>query len=381
MRSKVLLIGGSYPCPSGGGSINYIYNLLSTMNHGEVSVLTANENEKQNEEFDKSVKYNIYRSRCFYHVLTKRRSNILKYFFNILKSFPIIIFYVLKIRPRTICITEFSYFVIPILIISFLFRKKLAIVMYAEEISQLRNRYLNNCLFRLVFSYSSVIFTVSDYTSSLVSSFGDFLSKIRKIIPPIAVKPSCRMCKDEKDNIQILTVGRLERRKGQIEMIDVIVELHQIYPNLSYYIVGDGPIRGILEQKINESNAKDFIHMCGKVSNIELSHRYMEADIFAMPHMQLENGDTEGCPTVFLEASFNRLAVIGGNAGGVSDAIIDGKTGYIVDAHSKDLFYKIKELIDNKDIRKEMGNQGYIYSKQFVVDNQSEKFKKIILSI
>ena len=118
MRSKVLLIGGSYPCPSGGGSINYIYNLLSTMNHGEVSVLTANENEKQNEEFDKSVKYNIYRSRCFYHVLTKRRSNILEYFFNILKSFPIIFFYVLKIRPRTICITEFSYFVIPILIIS-----------------------------------------------------------------------------------------------------------------------------------------------------------------------------------------------------------------------------------------------------------------------
>ena len=55
--------------------LHVVFVSLSTQ-HG------ANENEKQNEEFDKSVKYNIYRSRCFYHVLTKRRSNILEYYFN-----------------------------------------------------------------------------------------------------------------------------------------------------------------------------------------------------------------------------------------------------------------------------------------------------------
>jgi phosphatidylinositol alpha-1,6-mannosyltransferase len=78
-----------------------------------------------------------------------------------------------------------------------------------------------------------------------------------------------------------------------------------------------------------------------------------------MPHRELPNGDTEGCPTVFLEAAVFGKPSVGGNAGGVGDAIIDGETGLVVDGHDQEVVASaVARLLLDSGLAGRMGEAG-----------------------
>lgn len=379
-KAKVLLIGGSYPLPFGGGSINYIFNCTSSFECDELVVVTANAIGTENADFDKKSKYKIIRTECLVNVVKPEQISKLGYLLKLLYSFFLTLVAIIKYRPKVICITECLYFEIPIIAASKLLARKIAVCTYAEEMTQ-QNRPINAKIFKWVFTHCDLIFTVSDYTSSLVNSYGNFNEKIKKVIPAIAVKGNAEKGYNTSNAVKVLTVGRLERRKGQVQAIQAISKLHETYPNIEYNIVGGGPYKEAIEECIRNNNAGSYVHLLGKVSDEELNMLYQISDIFVMPHMLLENGDTEGCPTVFLEASYNKLPVIGGKAGGVSDAIKDGVTGFIVDPLSDELYNALEKLIISSDLRKELGENGYEYASQFVVSNQAAIFRESLLSL
>ena len=102
-----------------------------------------------------------------------------------------------------------------------------------------------------------------------------------------------------------------------------------------------------------------------------------------MPHRQIKNTlDTEGCPTVFLEASSHGKPVIGGNAGGVSDAIINGQTGYIIDGTDQvALEGIILKLLTNEDLSKKMGEAGRRYTMALTPLNNADKVLQISMKV
>lgn len=379
-KAKVLLIGGSYPLPFGGGSINYIYNCTSSFDREDLVVITANALPEENADFDKNSKYKIIRTKCLVNVVKADHISKPLYFALLIASFFKAIVEVLRYQPRVVCITECLYFEVPIIAAAKLLCRKVAVCTYAEEMTQ-QNKPINDKIYKWVFSRCDLIFTVSDYTSSLVNRYGNFNDKIKKIIPAIAVKGHVQKTYSISDCVKILTVGRLERRKGQVQAIEAISKLHDKYPDIEYNIAGGGPYKDAIELRIKENKAEHFIHLLGKVSDDELNRLYQTSDIFVMPHMLLENGDTEGCPTVFLEASYNKLPVIGGKAGGVSDAIKDGITGFVVNPLTIELYCKLEELIISPDLRKKLGENGYVYASHFVVEKQAAKFREALLSL
>ena len=80
--------------------------------------------------------------------------------------------------------------------------------------------------------------------------------------------------------------------------------------------------------------------MNGQLLDEDLRKIYEDASLFVLAHTLLENGDTEGCPTVFSEAMGYGLPIIGGTGAGADTAIIEGCNGFIVNSKN------IEEIVD-----------------------------------
>lgn len=90
----------------------------------------------------------------------------------------------------------------------------------------------------------------------------------------------------------------------------------------------------------------------------ELANFYNICDIFVLMSRTTKEG-IESFGVVYIEASYFGKPVIGGKGGGTSDAIEDGKSGYLVDAnHPEELKKKLEYLLKNHDAGKRMGEYG-----------------------
>jgi phosphatidylinositol alpha-1,6-mannosyltransferase len=157
----------------------------------------------------------------------------------------------------------------------------------------------------------------------------------------------------------MLTVGRLEPRKGHDTVIKALPEILKEVPELVYVIVGAGSddkrLRGLAEAV----DVKDKVIFAGRVPNDELIGYYRTVDLFIMPNRTLEDGDTEGFGLVFLEANACGKPVIGGNAGGVPDAVVDGETGLLVDGKSvKAVADAAARILRNPELAERLGEAG-----------------------
>ena len=156
----------------------------------------------------------------------------------------------------------------------------------------------------------------------------------------------------------LLSVGRLQRRKGHDLAIAAMAALREEFPDLRYVIVGDGAERRRLEELIAENRLEERIHLAGEVSEDELPAYYTAADIFLLPN-RLDGADVEGFGIVFLEAASSEKPVIGGSSGGVPEAVADGQTGLLVSGTDRsELADAIRRLATSPELRCRMGTAG-----------------------
>lgn len=159
------------------------------------------------------------------------------------------------------------------------------------------------------------------------------------------------------DIIKLLSVCRLVKRKN----IDLVLEaLKKIkLPNYSYTIIGSGPEKEYLENRVKQLKLEKQVVFCGYVSDEELKQHYYDNDIFIMPSKMIPPDDVEGFGIVFLEANQMGCAVIGGNSGGIPDAVEHGVNGLLVDPNSvEELVNAIETLAGNSELRKKMVVNG-----------------------
>lgn len=128
----------------------------------------------------------------------------------------------------------------------------------------------------------------------------------------------------------ILSVGRLQRRKGFDSVIRALPLLRQQGIDAHYAVIGIGEDRQYLQQMAAELGVTDRVHLLGHVSYEDLPRWYAACDLFAMPNRDIE-GDTEGFGIVFLEAASSGKPAVAGAAGGTGSAVVDGVTGLRVD--------------------------------------------------
>ena len=134
----------------------------------------------------------------------------------------------------------------------------------------------------------------------------------------------------------LLTLARLDERKGQDMTIRAIPKILEAVPDLAYLVVGEGRMMERLWGLVSELRLESTVLFTGGVSDEDVLAYYRTCDVYAMPNRITGTGQTEGFGLMFLEAGACGKAVIGGKAGGVPDAIRDGETGFLVDGTSVD---------------------------------------------
>ena len=231
------------------------------------------------------------------------------------------------------------------------------------------NFYKQNKQNRIYSSYMNAnsIVANSNYTKELlVESLSIDRNKIRIIHPGIDVydkfieKSTISKVKDIINNAHpvLITLARLEDRKGHKIVLDALSILISKYPNLLYLIAGDGPNKESIKLHVKKLKIEKNIRFLGWITEPEKSTLLKNSHLFVMtPHLDKES--VEGFGMVFIDAAFHGLATIGTDTGGISDAIIDGKTGLIAKTSNlKDITSKIDDLLCNDKKRNSLGEAG-----------------------
>jgi phosphatidylinositol alpha-1,6-mannosyltransferase len=133
----------------------------------------------------------------------------------------------------------------------------------------------------------------------------------------------------------IVCVSRLVPRKGQDVLIRALPAIRRRVPDAALLCVGGGPHLAALQRLAREEGVAEHVVLTGTVPWEELPAHYDAGDVFAMPCRTRRGGlEVEGLGIVFLEASATGLPVVAGRSGGSPDAVLDGRTGHVVDGTS-----------------------------------------------
>ncbi len=157
-----------------------------------------------------------------------------------------------------------------------------------------------------------------------------------------------------QDSIVLIFLGRLVKDKGIVELLTAFKNLHAENESLALLLVGPyEPDLDPLPKSSHELIASHpSIFSLGMKSDPE--HYLGMSDILCLPSYR------EGFGTVVLEAAALGLPSIGTDIVGLKDAIVDGVTGLLCECRStRDLEAKLKVLIHDEALRREMGNAAH----------------------
>lgn len=180
----------------------------------------------------------------------------------------------------------------------------------------------------------------------------------------------------------ILTVGRLQERKGQDMLIKAIPVIKQSIPNVLYAIIGDGEEKQKLQTLVETLKIQDNVLFMSEISDEQMIQAYQQCDIFALPNRTVGQ-DIEGFGMVLVEAQACGKPIIAGASGGTVETMMVGKTGFIVDCTQPEpLANKLIEILQSPEQCKVTGNAGRLHvEKTLDWKVHAEKAKSIFNTI
>ena len=231
---------------------------------------------------------------------------------------------------------------------------------------------------------------LGDFTKGEIAKISNQPQKFLQIAPGIDTEhfapKSARGDLIEKYRLDgrrvIVSVGRLVHRKGQDELVKAMPKILEQFPDAILLFVGEGPIKQMLFNSAKQLGVLPKVVFAGRVSHHDLPDYICLGEIFAMPVRSRFSGlEVEGLGIVYLEASACGLPVIVGNSGGAVDAVLDQKTGLLVDGTKSDqIADAICELLANPERAKQMGAAGRDWViKNWQLSSWSEKFNKVLI--
>lgn len=187
-----------------------------------------------------------------------------------------------------------------------------------------------------------------------------YINRVSYIYNPITIKTSllvsnCQTC-------QAIAVGRLDYQKGFDLLIDVWNEVHQRHSNWVLKIYGEGILRDQLQNKIDELGLSSVIKLEGRTDDI--SSKYLESSIF------ISSSRDEAFGLVITEAESCGLPIISFDCPSAPRELINNNVnGFLVPLGNCHMMARsINYLIENKEIRKSMGEKSHEMSKLYSVD-------------
>ncbi|EIK46677.1 WbwZ [Cellvibrio sp. BR] len=162
---------------------------------------------------------------------------------------------------------------------------------------------------------------------------------------------------------KIVMIARFDWPKDHKSLIEALSELKKF--DWILQLVGDGPQIEKIKDDVRRLGLTDRVEFLGRRENIAEILR--DSDIFVL------TSHSEGFPISIIEAMRASLPVIATDTGGISESVIDGKTGFIVkDKNIIDLREKLTILLCDSNLRKNMGLCGRdLYLELFTIEKMT----------
>ena len=251
--------------------------------------------------------------------------------------------------------------------ISKIIKIKYAVFFHGMDFTFAIQHPIKSWLTRKILKNSDKIICCNSYVAGLVQKFyPEIKNKINIVNPGVSELKSVSQESagelKEKYNLAyktvLLSIGRLVKRKGFLDVIKSLPEVLKKIPNLIYVIVGSGIEINNLRAKISELKLADKVIIIINADDQERNAWLNLCDIFIMPAKNIDN-DFEGFGIVYLEANIAGKPVIACQSGGVSDAVVDGVNGLLVDSENlNQISEAIIKLSENFFLRQKLCEQG-----------------------
>ena len=171
----------------------------------------------------------------------------------------------------------------------------------------------------------------------------------------------------EWDENSIVYFGRLSKEKGLFTLIDAIKDNF----NICLKIIGEGPLKNELASKAKAENI-NVVSFLGYKAGEELKKEIRNSMFVVLPSEWYENN-----PLTIIEGFALGKPAVGARIGGISELVIDGKTGMLFDSgNADDLSLKIEYLLNNPNKIVKMGRNARIFVEQKL--NAEKHYQKLM---
>jgi glycosyltransferase involved in cell wall biosynthesis len=226
-------------------------------------------------------------------------------------------------------------------------------------------RKLYQSLERAVLPMTDMIITVSEYDRNLalteLSVPADKVMTIHNGMKDI--HNSFISNQNTEGIINIVMIARFDEQKNHIELLNSVYDIE----NIHLHFIGDGPLMNTVMERAKELGLDGKITFWGRLETVEKV--LSECQIFTLI------SNWEGFPRSTLEAMRAGMPVIVTDAGGASEAVEHGISGYIVQKGDTNSIKKfVRELVNDHNKRKWMGiNARKRYERLFSFDSMYNK--------
>ena len=230
---------------------------------------------------------------------------------------------------------------------------------HGEDVEAAATSREHSLLVKNVCKNASMLICNSENTANIVRKLGfDSGSKCEVLHPGVdtsrfevaAPDTSFRQQMGWSGKRVLLTVGRLQRRKGQDFLIKSMPALLKEFPDLFYAVVGRGECYDELISLVDQHKLHDNVCVYPDMDDEALIKCYQQCDIFILPNRTIDN-DIEGFGMVLVEAQVCGKPVIAGDSGGTRETMNIGKTGHIIDCSStENLLKELSPILRNREI-------------------------------
>jgi glycosyltransferase involved in cell wall biosynthesis len=210
---------------------------------------------------------------------------------------------------------------------------------------------------RWALTTSDAVVAISSFTARELAGFA---AVPVRVIPYTIGFPEVQTSRQpaEEGSFRILFVGRLVQRKGVTHLIEAVrrmpTELHA-----RLIVIGDGPERGTLADQVRSNGFEGQVDIRGRVPEGDLREAYAACDVFVLPSIVDERGETEGLGVVLLEAMSYGIPVVGSDIGGITDIIENEESGLLVPpADAEQLAHALERLAREPALAARLGAAG-----------------------
>ena len=181
----------------------------------------------------------------------------------------------------------------------------------------------------------------------------------------------------------ILSVGAIKPRKGYHISIQAFAKVKSALPSARYWIVG-GVDQDVYQRDIQQYIARtglNDVSFLGSLSAEELSSRYRNASVFVLTP-RMDGAKFEGFGLVYLEAGAYGLPVVATRTGGVSDAVKDGETGYLLEPSDVNgIARAVLRLLRDGSLAIRMGQKNRLWAEELTWERYAAEQSEVYASV